>query len=372
MGLLLSVVISYAGAYEAIECLKHILSGVIPDSHPDFQELVEYYSSQLRKAANTSSAGDWSKECGQGYLYLTEDKNGKLKSAAVKYYGDNTNSTAILFSTKISSFGQDSLEESQSNGDTRSDRYIPTKTKTILTNSSGSISVGQRNRSPTPTPRETISDSNHNSFTSNSVAPDAKEEDGADEKLTWHYRPLSPTRTPPTLPEIHFQSFDEDKRGVYSEDFLRSLDGIKFRPLQRSDPSGRRRSFKKRHSSSSNSSKESRASREEELKMFTSLEEAEFERMNKDDKVGGFGSTPNLSARSYSRSRSRENSRERRSDHWSVEASVDSAASEDNAELKPMLKDVPKLNSFEEETTETKEVIEEEEEEVDFWGSSGD
>ncbi|KAH9640907.1 hypothetical protein HF086_011223 [Spodoptera exigua] len=372
MGLLLSVVISYAGAHEAMECLKHILSGVIPDSQPDFQELVEYYSSQLKKAANTSSTGDWSKECGQGYLYLTEDKNGKLKSAAVKYYGDNTNSTAILFSTKISSFGQESLEESQSNGDTKSDRYIPTKTKTILTNTSGSISVGQRNRSPTPTTRETISDSNHNSFTSNSVAPEAKEEDGADEKLTWHYRPLSPTRTPPTLPEIHFQSFDEDKRGVYSEDFLRSLDGIKFRPLQRSDPSGRRRSFKKRHSSSSNSSRESRASREEELKMFTSLEEAEFERMNKDDQVGEFGSTPNLSARSYSRSRSRENSRERRSDHWSVDASLDSAASEDNAELKPMLKDVPKLNSFEEETTETKEVIEEEEDNVDFWGSSGD
>lgn len=106
--------------------------------------------------------------------------------------------------------------------------------------------------------------------------------------------------------------------------------------------------------------------------MFTSLEEAEFERMNKDGKVAGFGSTPNISARSYSRSRSRENSRERRSDQWSVEASVGSMASEDNAEPKPMLKDVPKLNSFEEETTETKEVIEEEEEEVDFWANSGD
>lgn len=106
--------------------------------------------------------------------------------------------------------------------------------------------------------------------------------------------------------------------------------------------------------------------------MFTSLEEAEFERMRNDGKVAGFGSTPNLSARSHSRSRSRENSRDRRSDHWSVEASVDSVASEDHAELKPMLKDVPKLNSFEEEATETKEVIEEEEEEVDFWGNMGD
>lgn len=221
MGLLLSVVISYAGAHEAVECLKHLLSGVVPNNHPDFQDLVEYYSAQLRKATNASSTADWGKECGQGYLSLTEDKNGKLKSAAVKYYGDNTNSTAILFSTKISSFGQESLEDSQSNGDYRSDRYIPTKTKTILTNSVGSFSVAQRSRSPTP--RETISDSNHNSFTSNSVEPDNKEEGGADEKLTWHYRPLSPTRTPPTLPEIHFQSFDEDKKGEYSEEFLRLI-----------------------------------------------------------------------------------------------------------------------------------------------------
>lgn len=105
--------------------------------------------------------------------------------------------------------------------------------------------------------------------------------------------------------------------------------------------------------------------------MFTSLEEAEFERMNKDDKVGGFGSTPNLSARSHSRSRSRENSRDGRPDRWSVEASVDSVA-DDNAALKPLLKDVPILNSFEEDTKETKEVIEEEDDEVDFWGNSGD
>lgn len=143
---------------------------------------------------------------------------------------------------------------------------------------------------------------------------------------------------------------------------LRSLDGIKYRPLQRSDPSGRRRSFRKRHSSSSNSSKDSRASREEELKMFTSLEEAEFERMNKEAKSGSFGSTPNLSARSYSRS----HSRERRHDNPSVEV-------ESNEEVveKPLMKDVPKLNSYEEDTKETTEVIEEEEE-IDFWSNMGD
>ncbi|XP_018804937.1 PREDICTED: trichohyalin isoform X1 [Bactrocera latifrons] len=64
----------------------------------------------------------------------------------------------------------------------------------------------------------------------------------------------------------------------YTEDYLRSLDGIKQRPLVREDGSGRRRAFKKRRSSgSSNSSFDSRASREEEVKMFTSLEEEELQ-----------------------------------------------------------------------------------------------
>lgn len=222
MGLLLSVVLTYAGANEAIECIKHLLSGVLPYGSPELQELAEYYAAQLKKATNSSSAADWTKECGQGYLCLSQDKNGKLKSAAVKYYDDRADSTPILFSTKISSFGQESLD-SQTSEDNKSERYnTPTKTKTILANTSESISVGQRNRSPTP--RETISDSNHNSFTSNSVAPDINDVvDGAKEKLTWHYRPLSPDRTPPALPEIHFQSFDEDKRGVYTEDFLRLI-----------------------------------------------------------------------------------------------------------------------------------------------------
>ncbi|XP_052750463.1 four and a half LIM domains protein 2 isoform X5 [Galleria mellonella] len=201
-----------------------------------------------------------------------------------------------------------------------------------------------------------LKDSNHisaNSFERD--VSDATENDLANEKLTWHYRPLSPTQQTQTLPEINFQSFDDDKKGVHSEDFLRSLDGIKFRPLQRSDPSGRRRSFKKRHSSSSNSSRESRASRDEELKMFTSLEETEFERMNKDGNYTGFGSTPNLAPRSNSRSRSRENSREARQEAWSMETSVDSMPGDDNTDLKPQVKDMPILDSFEEETDDTKD-----------------
>ncbi|KAL9905238.1 four and a half LIM domains protein limpet isoform 2-T3 [Glossina fuscipes fuscipes] len=75
---------------------------------------------------------------------------------------------------------------------------------------------------------------------------------------------------------------DNTSQQEYSEEYLRSLDGIKHRPLVREDGSGRRRAFKKRRSSgSSNSSRDSRTSREEELKMFTSLEEEEMK--NKDD-----------------------------------------------------------------------------------------
>ncbi|KPU78563.1 uncharacterized protein Dana_GF23943, isoform H [Drosophila ananassae] len=70
----------------------------------------------------------------------------------------------------------------------------------------------------------------------------------------------------------------------YTEEYLRSLDGIKNRPLVREDGSGRRRAFKKRRSSgSSNSSRDSRASRDEELKMFTSLEEEELRHGDRED-----------------------------------------------------------------------------------------
>lgn len=76
-----------------------------------------------------------------------------------------------------------------------------------------------------------------------------------------------------------------------------------------------------------------------------------------------FGSTPNLSARSYSRSRSRENSAEENHE-WSTEAAPAEGA------LKP-LKDLPKLGSFEEEKEDKEKVTEEDQEEVvDFWGTS--
>uniref|UniRef100_A0A6P4F802 Trichohyalin isoform X3 n=1 Tax=Drosophila rhopaloa TaxID=1041015 RepID=A0A6P4F802_DRORH len=89
----------------------------------------------------------------------------------------------------------------------------------------------------------------------------------------------------------------------YTEDYLRSLDGIKNRPLVREDGSGRRRAFKKRRSSgSSNSSRDSRASRDEELKMFTSLEEEELRHGDRSDyNPIKYTSEPTLRVKSHRR-----------------------------------------------------------------------
>lgn len=101
--------------------------------------------------------------------------------------------------------------------------------------------------------------------------------------------------------------------------------------------------------------------------------------MDKDENVTGFGSTPNLATHSYSRSQSRENSKERRANEaWSLETSLDSAVgdAEYSSDLKPKLSDLPKLGSFEEESpersTEKQNEVNDEEDEDDFWGNSGD
>lgn len=231
MGIIFSLVISYAGVNEAIECIRHIMCGMIPEGDPDFQDLVDYYNKLLHKSSNHNSSATegWNKLSGQGYLSLSEDDDGKINKAAIKYYDGTTDSTALLFSTKISSFGQESVEsvasnQSKPNGDCgskQSERY--TTTKTMVTNTSESFSVGQRNKSPTAS-YENISDPtlfSGNSFTSNEGEEEEKFE--VKEKLTWHYRPLSPV--PTLLPEIHFQPYDEsaNKDSVYPEEFLRLI-----------------------------------------------------------------------------------------------------------------------------------------------------
>ncbi|XP_050676083.1 uncharacterized protein LOC126973001 [Leptidea sinapis] len=330
MGLLLSVIITYAGVNDAIECIKHIISGIVPNTDPDFQDLVEHYARLLRGSV------EFNNECGNGYLVVASDENGTIKSASVKFYGGNPHSTALLFSTKISSFGEDSFEDnSRANGDYRIERS--TKPKAITSESSGSFSVGKN-----------ISNSNDSYQNEQSVKK---------ERLSWEYIPKAPSPQP--LPEFSFQSYEDDRIGdiAFSDKFLRSLDGI-----NRNDPSFRRKTFRKRKSSSSNSSRDSRASREEELKMFTSLEEAEFKSMNNENNYSGFGSAPNLAARSYSRSRSRERSNERKN------VSFNDHATADDERLNLRQNSVPRLGSFEEKD-EAKENEVKQTEDVDFWSN---
>lgn len=221
MGIMLSVLISYVGIHEAIECLKHIISGLIPDTEPNFNDLVEYYTHLLRKTANSPKTRDWTTECGQGYLYLNEDKDGRIKSASIKFYNTPSNSTALLFSTKISSFGQDSVEEnSQANGDYRTEKYPATKTKTIISNTSESFSVGNKTRPAA----ESISDPTSSPMSPNSFDNSARSmSNDAQLKLTWEYTPKTPPSTP--VPEIHFQPYGGDNNGDigYSEEFLRLI-----------------------------------------------------------------------------------------------------------------------------------------------------
>ncbi|KAH8270453.1 hypothetical protein KR018_010236 [Drosophila ironensis] len=109
------------------------------------------------------------------------------------------------------------------------------------------------------------------------------------------------TRTEGERPEPEGEDQIPDVQ--YTEEYLRSLDGIKNRPLVREDGSGRRRAFKKRRSSgSSNSSRDSRASRDEELKAFTSLEEEELRHGDREDyNPIKYTSEPTLKVKSHHR-----------------------------------------------------------------------
>ncbi|XP_069354746.1 uncharacterized protein [Maniola hyperantus] len=224
MGLLMSVAISYIGFHEALECMRHIISGIVPETEPNFNDLVEYYTRLLQKSAN--SPRDWTRDCGLGYLSLTEDKEGRINAAEVKYYDRQHNTTALLFSTKISSFGQDSVEENtQSNGDIAIERYPLTKTKTIISNTAESFSVGQKNRSSSPTHRRSPNAYKHDDRT-------GYEENDASRKLTWEYSPKQSPRNPSSpLPEIQFESYSGEKNEdiVLSDNFLRSRSREKSR-----------------------------------------------------------------------------------------------------------------------------------------------
>lgn len=76
-------------------------------------------------------------------------------------------------------------------------------------------------------------------------------------------------------PEIRFEEYERSQS--MTDGVLPVVDGLKIRHLVRDDGTGRRKTVKKR-----NSSIDSKLTREEELRMFTSLEEEEFSSLSED------------------------------------------------------------------------------------------
>lgn len=138
-------------------------------------------------------------------------------------------------------------------------------------------------------------------------------------------------------PEIRFELYE---RSCSLSDVDRPLvDGLKMqRPLMRDDGSGRRKPIKKRNSSGSIDWK---ASREEELRMFTSLEEEEFSSLSE----GGFvpisyGANSNASdATSVKYAK-----RHRRFKRSPVKDTLQNLTSEESASSHEVLDDIPLLD----------------------------
>lgn len=130
------------------------------------------------------------------------------------------------------------------------------------------------------------------------------------------------------MPDLHF---DE-----YTDDQMRALDGIKQRSLVRNEGGRNRRAFRKSGSSTSSSDErqELQKSREDELKMFTSLEEEEFEMIrNSDYKPLQYSSEPNLKARGYMRSHTHNRSPIRRLNNSTEDTDGDAVDINSNAYL---------------------------------------
>lgn len=120
------------------------------------------------------------------------------------------------------------------------------------------------------------------------------------------YEPNSPQSSVSIdMPDIRFDEYERSDVNDPNDEQLRALDGIKFRPIVRDDGSGRHRAFKKRQQSSSSTESgeaNTRSSREEELKMFTSLEEEELEKMKNSEYAPiTYSSDPNLKVKKQHR-----------------------------------------------------------------------
>lgn len=212
MGLLLSVLVSCVGVVEAIACVKRITYGALPTEQSDLHKVTQKYDELFAKAAkqNNYKIEDFDM-CGRGYLEINGGGSKGPIKATIKYFGKDQDSIPILFSTKISSFGQESVESDIANKRTPS--KSPDRNTTVKTQipQEQSFYINKSSSS-----RENLSD--ESPFQS-MESPEPKE------KIKWHYRPLSPSGGEKSLPEIHFDSYERNSfqsdQSSFSEDFLR-------------------------------------------------------------------------------------------------------------------------------------------------------
>lgn len=205
MGVMLSLLIGFAGVVEALACYRTIACGLLPPEKANFDNLKKTYDSMIAASlSRTSSRSDNWKVGVQGYLDIKGGgKDGPIQ-ASIKYLGEEDDTTHLLFSKKISSFGQESTDyESENHTINRSQ---------ITTQMPQGQSVYLEHHKSSPVE---IEESNFWG---------GEDEEKPKEKVTWHYRPLTPTNES-SLPEIHFDSYDkpdmEDGSLSYSEDYLR-------------------------------------------------------------------------------------------------------------------------------------------------------
>lgn len=152
-----------------------------------------------------------------------------------------------------------------------------------------------------------------------------------------------PARSTERPPEIRFELYE---RSCSLSDVDRPLvDGLKLqRPLVRDDGSGRRKSIRKRNSSGSIDTM--KACREEELRMFTSLEEEEFSSLSE----GGFRPISYGSPNADSSSSVKVTRRHRRFKRSPVKDSQNITSEESASSSHEVLNDVPLLDDPEDVT----------------------
>lgn len=222
---MLSLLVGCAGVLEAIACYEQLRYSLLPRERPSIDDLKKTYDSMVAESLTKSPSRSEAWKLGvQGYLdiqgFQSDGKKGPLK-AEIKYLGSDEDPVPMLFSTKISSFGQESFEYETIKPTTPV--RTPARTPNRSPDRSGvNIKTQEPQSSSFSLQSEKISPSaSREDLTSNFWGEEEEEE--PKEKIKWHYRPLTPNEDTP-VPEIHFDSYERktnDEDATYSEDFLR-------------------------------------------------------------------------------------------------------------------------------------------------------